>query len=147
MTYAKRVVGLIVVVSVVFLAPATASAARTHSVSVTAYLAQVRPAPNPVTAGPATGFGTDALLVTRGAITGTALKGRLRAYNTAGSATATFSLAITIAPGGAATFAGTATVTGGTGRYRHATGHLTINGSTPSIGAVATFHAQGTLRY
>jgi hypothetical protein len=147
MTNARRGVGLVATVCALFIAPTTASAAKNHSVNVTAQLAQVQPGPNPVTAGPLTGFGANGVLITRGRITGITLKGTLRAYNTAGSATATFSVVITVAPDGSATFAGTATVTGGTGRYQGATGRLTIDGSSPALGAVATFHARGTLKY
>ena len=146
MSNAKRSVGLVAAICAL-VAPATASAAKNHSVNVTAQLAQVQAAPTLITAGPMTGFGTGAVLITRGQITGTTLSGTLRAYNTAGSATATFSAVITVVPGDGATFAGTATVRGGTGRYQGASGRLTIDGSSPGMGAVATYHARGTLKY
>ena len=147
MSNAKRSVGLVAAICAL-VAPTTASAAKNHSVNITATLALVQAAPTRVTAGPLTGFGHDGLLITRGVITGTTFKGTLRAYNTAGSANARFTLVLTVAPDGSgATFTGTATVTGGTGRYQGATGRLTIDGSSPAMGAVATFHARGTLKY
>ena len=147
MTNAKRSVGLVAAVCALFIAPTTASAATNHSVNITAILAVVQAGPTRVTAGPLTGFGHDGLLITRGVIIGTTFKGTLRAYSTAGSATARFTVVLTVTPDGSATFAGTATVTGGTGRYQGATGRLTIDGSSPAMGAVATFHARGTLKY
>jgi hypothetical protein len=144
MSNAKRSVGLVAAICAL-VAPTTASAAKNHSVNITATLALVQAAPTRVAAGPLTGFGHDGLLITRSVITGTTFAGTLRAYNTAGSATARFTLVLTVAPDGSATFTGTATVTGGTGRYQGATGRLTIDGS--AMGAVTTFHARGTLKY
>ena len=108
MSNAKRSVGLVAAICAL-VAPTTASAAKNHSVNITATLAPVQAAPTRVAAGPLTGFGHDGLLITRSVITGTTFAGTLRAYNTAGSATARFTLVLTVAPDGSATFTGTAT--------------------------------------
>src|SRR6266516_2300974 len=136
MIHTKRLLGAAAAICALLLVPAAAPAATNHSINATAKLAQVQPVPNLVTAGPVTGFGTAGVLITRGRQTGTTVKGTLRFYNTAGSVTGTFKLVGTVAANGSATFTGTAAITVGTARYRGVTGHLTITGSSPSLGAV-----------
>ena len=144
MSNAKRSVGLVAAICAL-VAPTTASAAKNHSVNITATLALVQAAPTRVAAGPLTGFGHDGLLITRSVITGTTFAwhatrlqhGRKRDRE------------VHPRPYGRAGRIGDVHrnrhLTGGTGRYQGATGRLTIDGS--AMGAVTTFHARGTLKY
>ena len=55
-------------------------------------------------------------------------------------------------PDGSITLTGTAKATGGTGRYKGATGSSTFNGTLPpgssvTVGTVVTFDVDGKIRY
>ena len=59
---------------------------------------------------------------------------------------------VEIQPDGSITLNGTAKATGGTGKYKGATGNSTFNGTLPSgrdltVGTVVTFDVDGKVRY
>jgi hypothetical protein len=68
-------------------------------------------------------------------------------YFAGGSLKSTFKLSFEIQPDGSITGSGTGRFDGGTGTYRHATGHYTFTGVQPAKSMVFTDHSTGTLYY
>ena len=83
-------------------------------------------------AGPlGSGVQHDSSTVTPTSTTGGTFAGPVKQFFDDGTLAGTFTIAYTVAPGGAVTYDGAIDLTTGTGRYRHLTGTGTLTGTSP----------------
>jgi pSer/pThr/pTyr-binding forkhead associated (FHA) protein len=75
------------------------------------------------------------------------LSARITASLPAGTLISVVKAEVTPKPGGSATLAGTATITGGTARYKHATGTYSITGTQASPSSATIFTLSGSISY
>lgn len=75
------------------------------------------------------------------------LSARITAHLPAGTLVSVVKAAVTPRPGGGRTIAGTGTITGGTSRYKHATGSYSITATQASAGGATIFTLRGSISY
>jgi pSer/pThr/pTyr-binding forkhead associated (FHA) protein len=75
------------------------------------------------------------------------LSARITASLPSGTLISVVKAEVTPKPGGSATLAGTATITGGTARYKHATGTYSITGTQASPSSATIFTLSGSISY
>jgi hypothetical protein len=75
------------------------------------------------------------------------LSARITADLPAGRLVSVVKAAVTPRPGGGRTIAGTGTITGGTSRYKHATGSYSITAAQASAGGATIFTLRGSISY
>ena len=88
-----------------------------------------------------------AALLFRNTITGTTSNGKAVLYTKRGTVKATATNEIQPQPDGSVKFPGTFKITGGTGRYRGATGSGTFDGNQPANSTVIEVTFKGKIRY
>jgi hypothetical protein len=82
-----------------------------------------------------------------GAARSALLSAHLTAHLPAGTLMSVVKAAVTPRPGGGKTIAGTGTITGGTSRYKHATGTYSITAAQASAGGATIFTLRGSISY
>jgi hypothetical protein len=75
------------------------------------------------------------------------LSARLTANLPAGTLVSVVKAAVTVRPGGGRVIAGTGTITGGTSRYKHASGTYSITATQASAGGATIFTLRGSISY
>ena len=129
---------------------ATGATKKRHAISATLHMATIGDnGPNGSTyAGEVVGKPTGrSALVARNTVTGGHSSGRAVLYAKTGTLVATLDNDIQGQPDGSVRFPGTFKITGGTGRYRGATGSGTLNGVLPANSSVYEFTLKGKVRY
>jgi len=129
--------------------PASAQDVKKHTVNVTVKASVVSSSQGVVVvaasaSGPPLGSGA---AVFRNTSSGSTIKSKFTAFGKAGAVTGTSTTKATPLPQGGTTFAGSATITGGTGRFKGATGKLTVTGTMPKDSTVTTFKVTGKATY
>ncbi len=79
--------------------------------------------------------------------TGALLSARIIAHLPAGTLVSVVKGAVTPRPGGGQTTTGTGTITGGTARYKHASGSYSLTATQTSAGGATIFTLRGSVRY
>jgi len=128
---------------------ATAAKGKRHTIKGTAKVAILESTGNrTVAAGRFTGkpAGTSALL-SKETISGSTVKGRVVFYGTKGTVSARTTNQTQAQQDGSVKLPGTFKITGGTGRYKGASGSGSFDGTLPKGGTVFTFQVDGKIRY
>jgi hypothetical protein len=152
MSIRMKLLALVAVVACgVIAAPqlATAAKKKSHTIAGTAKVAILESSGNRnIAAGRFTGkpAGTAAVL-SKNTITGSTIKGSVVLYAKTGTVNVKTTNKTQAQTDGSVKLPGTFKVTGGTGRYKGATGSGTFNGTLPKGGTVFTFKVAGKVRY
>jgi hypothetical protein len=144
------VLSLVAALALVPIASAGAPAKKTRNLNVHLKMAPIdsNPPSGSVFAGEAKGkpIGT-AAMTARNQVSGSTSNGTAVVYAKRGTIRATIKNEIQPQPDGSAKFPGTFKITGGTGRYKGATGSGTFDGSSPSGSLVLDIEIKGKIRY
>jgi hypothetical protein len=144
------ILSLVAALAVVPVATAGAPAKKTRVLNVHVRMAAIdsNPPSGSVFAGEAKGkpIGT-AAMTARNQISGSTSNGTAVVYAKLGTIRATIKNEIQPQPDGSAKLPGTFKITGGTGRYKGATGKGTFNGSSASGALVLVVDIEGKIRY
>ena len=151
MRHRMLLVLVLLVASALALVPAASGAARrSHALQANVKMATIGPnGPNGSTfAGELVGkpIGRSALVL-RNTVSGSTSTGKGVLYTSAGKVFATIKNEIQPQPDGSVRVPGTFKVTGGTRRYKGATGSGTFDGSLPANGTVFDVTLKGKIRY
>jgi hypothetical protein len=147
----SRILLVLALVAALIAVPVASGATKKrHALSMTAHMAVIsEEGASPIKwAGEVVGkpAGRSAIVLTNTAAGGNAT-GKATLYTKNGTILATTANKIEPQPDGSIRFPGTFKVTGGTGRYRGATGSGTFEGVVPANSAVLTASLKGKIRY
>jgi hypothetical protein len=145
----KRIFACVLALALVACASPVAIAASKHKVSVTVQQAVVSTSGNQlVNAGVVSGTYGAGAVVLRATVSGTTITVRGTVWYTRGTITGKGTFHSAVQADGSTTATGTLTVTGGTGKFKGATGSFTATGkSPPNDTAHSTVFLKGTLKY
>lgn len=145
-----RILLVLALAAALLVVPAAAGAATTHAIQAKLHMAVI--GPNGQTgntyAGELVGkpFGR-AALVARNTVSGSTSTGKVVVYTAGGKIFAIIKNEIQPQPDGSVRFPGSFKITGGTGRYKGATGSGTFEGVLPANSTIFAFTLKGKLRY
>ena len=145
----KRLLIAVLTVALAAGGSSLAFAKSSHKVKLTSQVASVSTSGSKITyAGTVSGtFGSGAVVV-RTTITPTTIAFKATIWYVKGTINSKGVLQVAPQPDGSATYAGSAKVTSGTGRFKGAKGSYKITGVSPANDTVhATLSATGTLKY